>query len=173
MTLELKRSKRWSILPALSIDGYLDWIIYQGSITNELYIDFVRTRVLPHCFPIDSGRERSVLVMDNASIHYHPELLRIFNEAGVRVEYLPPYSPDFNPIETSFAILKAWIRRHTDLAAAFINSGTFGDFLQLAVRAQDGAYNARNLFRKAGIIHRDSDTVGGLEETDSDESSSD
>ena len=169
MELELKRSKRWSILPALTVNGYLDWIIYQGSVTTDLYIDFVRTKVLPHYFPFVSGRERSVLVMDNAKIHHHPELLWLCDEAGIRVEFLPPYSPDLNPIETSFAILKAWIRRNSDLAAAYASSQTFGDFLQLAVQAQDGAYDAGNLFRKAGIPYR----ARQLEDTDSGESDSD
>ena len=39
--------------------------------------------------------------------------------AGVRVEYLPPYTPDFNPIEKSFAGLKAWMQKNRDLVAAF------------------------------------------------------
>ena len=41
------------------------------------------------------------------------------DEAGVLLEYLPPYSPDLNPIETSFAVLKAWIRRNADLSDTF------------------------------------------------------
>ena len=158
-------------MPALTVDGYLDWIIYQGSITSHTYIDFVRLKVLPHCYPFASGRERSVLVMDNAKIHYHPDLVRICNEAGVKVEYLPPYSPDFNPIETSFALLKAWIRRNTDLAEAYSLSDTFGDFLQLAIHAQDGAYDAGNLFRKAGIEYKGQ--PGYIEDPSDDSSDSD
>ena len=104
--------------------------------------------------------------MDNAKIHHHPKLLEICREAGVRVEYLPPYSPDFNPIETSFAILKAWIKRNIDLAEAYAQSDTFGDFLQLAVYAQDGAYDAGNLFRKAGIEYNGK--AGLVEDSDND-----
>lgn len=40
----------------------------------------------------------SVLVLDNASIHKKQQLYDICNEKGVRVEFLPPYSPDFNPV---------------------------------------------------------------------------
>ena len=170
-TLPLKRSKRWSILPALTIDGYLDWIIYHGSINTASYIDFVRTKVFPHCFPFASGRERSVLIMDNARIHHNKELLRLCEEAGVLVEYLPPYSPDFNPVEITFSILKAWIKRHLELAAAHAESQSFGDFLQLAVESQEGAYNTRNLFRKARILYPGDESIDDdVEESDEPES---
>jgi transposase len=37
---------------------------------------------------------------------------------GIRIEYLPPYSPDFNPIEEAFSKIKAFIRRHSDIFSA-------------------------------------------------------
>lgn len=39
----------------------------------------------------------------------------MLTEVGVELEYLPPYSPDLNPIEESFAELKAWMRKHSDI----------------------------------------------------------
>ncbi len=51
-------------------------------------------------------------------------------EAGVLLEYLPPYSPDLNPIEQSFAELKAWLRKHGDMASLYTN---FADFLRLGL----------------------------------------
>ena len=55
----------------------------------------------------------SVIVMDNCSIHHDAQFIhRLRNEFGVRVEFLPPYSPDLNPIEEAFSSIKAWIRRH-------------------------------------------------------------
>ena len=141
-------------------------MIYQGSITKASYIDFIREKVLPHCNSFASGRERSVLVMDNAKIHHDEELLRICGEVGVLVEYLPPYSPDFNPIELSFSILKAWIKRNTDLAASYAASNAFGDFLQLAVEAQEGTYDAGNLYRKAGIRYGGEEYITDEEESD-------
>lgn len=73
---------------------------------------------------------RSVVVLDNCAIHHDEEIRRIVVEecgmlfsitlsepflthiAGARLIYLPPYSPDFNPIEQSFHTIKAWLRRH-------------------------------------------------------------
>jgi hypothetical protein len=64
----LKREKRWSILPAYTIDGYLPgYLIHQGSITKDMFIDWLRDEVLEYCTAYPGPR--SVLVMDNASIH--------------------------------------------------------------------------------------------------------
>ena len=153
MIQTLKRSKRWSLLPAFTIDGYLDWMIVQSSITAALFNDLVQYQVLPHCTPYAGGGPRSVLIMDNAKIHCNEELKRICSEAGVLLEYLPPYSPDLNPIETSFAVLKAWIRRHMDIATLYAESEAFGQFLNLAVQSQRLDGDAGNLFRQAGISY--------------------
>lgn len=41
---ELRRSKRWSLLPVLTIDGYIAWEVYHGSVTSDMFNDFVRTK---------------------------------------------------------------------------------------------------------------------------------
>ena len=52
-------------------------------------------------------------------------------EAGVRLEFLPPYSPDYNPIEEAFAELKAWIRKNYMLAETY---DSFDQFLEAGMR---------------------------------------
>jgi transposase len=49
--------------------------------------------------------------MDNASFHHTERIEQMCAEAGVRLLYLPPYSPDLNPIEEFFAELKAFIKK--------------------------------------------------------------
>lgn len=95
-----KRSKRWSVLPAYTVDGYIAWDVIHGSVTEEILNDFVRHKVLPQCTPTVLGDPRSVIVVDNASIHHNQELQDMCDIAGVILAYLPPYSPDYNPIET-------------------------------------------------------------------------
>jgi transposase len=104
------RGRRYTILPALSLDGIITTRIIDGSCTKELFEEFIVEDVIPHMekFPA----QRSVLVMDNARIHHHAELIEWLEENGYMVEFLPPYSPDFNPIEEAFSAIKAWIRRH-------------------------------------------------------------
>ena len=60
----------------------------------------------------------SVIVMDNARIHHDNELIELLEGLGCRVVFLPPYSPDFNPIETAFSTIKSWIRRNRDFMEA-------------------------------------------------------
>lgn len=79
------------------------------------------------------------------------------------MKYLPPYSPDLNPIETSFSVLKAWIKRHQELAVLFFHEGRYGDFIDLAIHAQEGRYDAGNLFRKSGIFYRSQEEMDAAE----------
>ena len=64
----IKRIERWSILPVYSSKGMLVWEIIQGSFTRVLFKEFVRTKVLPLCNAHPGPN--SILVMDNAKIHY-------------------------------------------------------------------------------------------------------
>jgi len=49
----------------------------------------------------------SVIIMDNARIHHDSELIALLKELGCHVVFLPPYSPDYNPIETAFSTIKS------------------------------------------------------------------
>jgi transposase len=103
------RSRRYQILPAYTQDGILLSRIFQGSTDGPFYEDFIE-QLLQHC-----GRwpePKSVLVMDNASFHRSDRIEKMCSTAGVKLVYLPPYSPDLNPIEEFFSELKAFIKRH-------------------------------------------------------------
>jgi len=54
----------------------------------------------------------SVIIMDNAKIHHDADLISLLEGLGCRVVFLPAYSPDYNPIETAFSIIKLWIKRN-------------------------------------------------------------
>lgn len=65
----LHRSTRWSILPALTINGYLEGtLIVQGSVTGEMFANWLEEIVLPQCNPYPGPQ--SVLIMDNCSTHH-------------------------------------------------------------------------------------------------------
>jgi len=68
--------------------------------------------------------------------------------AGVILAFLPPYSPDLNPIEESFAELKAWIKKNHTLVTAY---NDFGDFLDLAVQQFNELGRGGAHFRSARI----------------------
>jgi len=60
----------------------------------------------------------SVIVLDNARIHHDEEWIEIVEKLGGHVLFLPPYSPDYNPIETAFAFIKSWLKHNRGFAKA-------------------------------------------------------
>ena len=61
----------------------------------------------------------SVIVMDNAQIHYDNELVELLEGLGCYVVFLSPYFSDYNPIETAFSTIKSWIRRNRDFIEVY------------------------------------------------------
>jgi transposase len=51
--------------------------------------------------------DNSVIIMDNARIHHDNDLVELIEGLGCRVVFLPPYSPDYNPIEMAFSTIKS------------------------------------------------------------------
>jgi hypothetical protein len=94
------RDRRWQILPAYTQDGIFLSRVYQGSTDSSVLEDFIE-QLLAHCgtWP----EPKSVLVMDNASFHRSERVAQLCQDAGVKLVYLPPYSPDLNPIEEYFS----------------------------------------------------------------------
>ncbi|KAF2177471.1 hypothetical protein K469DRAFT_807677, partial [Zopfia rhizophila CBS 207.26] len=147
--LPIKRSERWSILPALTIKGWIDCLIIQGSITAEIFEAWLEFKVLSQCTPWPGPR--LVLIMDNTSIHKSNQIQELCNAARVYQKDLPPYSPEFNPIEATFGDMKAWIKKNCKLAEQFSNFSVF-----YYVANQVGGQNARQHIQKAGYISRES-----------------
>jgi transposase len=142
-------ASRWSILPAIGVNGYLHVEVYKGSFNALRFRRFLQ-RLLPqmNAYP----GPRSVLLMDNCSTHR-----AVFNEpllkaqvlaAGIRWLFLPPYSPDFNPIEQSFHELKNYLRRERELGYVF--GDDFEGFLRYAAANICPREHARGYFRDCG-----------------------
>ena len=60
--------------------------------------------------PFDGHNPHSVVILDNCSIHHMEEIVRMIEEIGAIVHFLPPYSLDFNPIEEAFSKVKATLK---------------------------------------------------------------
>jgi len=69
------RGQKYSILPALSLDGILTLEIFEGSVNRERFVEFLQKNLAPHLNPFPM--ERSVVVMDNCSIHHDEDIRRI------------------------------------------------------------------------------------------------
>ncbi|KMQ43220.1 hypothetical protein HL42_6125 [Trichophyton rubrum] len=120
------RGQRYQILPAYAQYGIVLSRIFQGTTDASRFEDFIE-QLLEHC-----GRwpdPKSVLIMDNASFHHSEQIEKLCADKGVKLIYLPPYSPDLNPIEEFFAELKSFIRRNWQLYVEHNDEG-FDSFLK-------------------------------------------
>jgi transposase len=143
------RDQRYQILPAYAQDGIVLSRVFKGSTDAQIFEDFIE-QLLRHCnrWP----EPKSILVMDNASFHRTERIKQICQESGVKLIYLPPYSPDLNPIEEFFAELKQFIKRRWDEYGQRPNY-RFDEFLEWCIRVVGSRVpSAEGHFRNAGLL---------------------
>ena len=97
--------KTTTFLAGLRITGMMAPMVLDGPINRIAFQAYVEQVLVPELSPGD------IVVMDNLSSHKGPAVRQAIEVAGARLFYLPPYSPDFNPIENAFAKLKALLRK--------------------------------------------------------------
>ena len=97
-----------TFVAALRATGLTAPMAVDGAITGELFRAYVEQVLTP------TLRAGDVVVMDNLQCHKVAGVAEAVRRAGAEVAYLPPYSPDFNPIEQAFAKLKAELRRRAE-----------------------------------------------------------
>ncbi len=97
--------KTTTFVAGLRRDGIVAPFVLDGPINRDAFETYVARVLVPDLRPGD------VVIMDNLSSHKGPRVGRMIEEAGANLRYLPPYSPDFNPIENAFAKLKALLRK--------------------------------------------------------------
>jgi len=117
-----QREQRYQRLPAYIIDGVIFSQILPGITDSELFGNFIEQLLsLRGRWP----ESQSVLVMNNASFHHADRITQICADAGVKLIYLPPYSPDLDPIEELFAEMKAFIKRNWQVYEVNPSQGLF------------------------------------------------
>ncbi|KAI7960205.1 hypothetical protein MJO29_005273 [Puccinia striiformis f. sp. tritici] len=118
---------RISVLPAVSLDGMLAVMAHEGSMRRLDIEYFLEEVLMPQMNPFPGPN--SVLVLDNAAIHHNGRVAEICEAANVLLVYLPPYSPDFNPIEKVFSVLKSKLKRHRVLTGTDADAEIIRNFL--------------------------------------------
>ncbi|RXW15147.1 hypothetical protein EST38_g10711 [Candolleomyces aberdarensis] len=96
------RKRRFSMCAAMALDEGI-----KGSFTHNSFYEYLRDDVLPTTTPYPGPW--SVLILDNARIHHSEEIHELVHSFGCRIEYLPPYSPDYQPIEQAFLSIKSYL----------------------------------------------------------------
>jgi transposase len=97
--------KTTTLVAGLSKNGMVAPMTLDGPINGEWFEAYVRHVLLPELRP------GNVVIMDNLSSHKGPRARALIEACGASLIFLPPYSPDFNPIEKAFAKLKAMLRK--------------------------------------------------------------
>ena len=103
----LVRGEHVTAIASMSCAGILDCKLVYGGVDGDTFYDFVQSNLLPHLMPFNGTNPHSVVVLDNASIHHVDGIQSMIQEVGALILYLPPYSPDYNPIEEAFGKVKA------------------------------------------------------------------
>jgi transposase len=93
-----------TVIAALRLDGLTAPAVFDGPIDKASFRAYVEQVLVPTLQPGD------VVVLDNLAVHKQPEVRAAITAVGAHLRFLPPYSPDFNPIEQAFAKLKAFLR---------------------------------------------------------------
>lgn len=94
-----------TLLAAMTVEGMQTAFVIEGATDRAVFEGFVAHFLVPHLRP------GQVVIWDNLSVHTSVRARTLIEAAGCQVVFLPPYSPDFNPIELAFAKLKAALRR--------------------------------------------------------------
>jgi transposase len=99
--------RRWSamtIIGAMSVNGVVASMTHEGATNAETFVTFVEAVLAPQL------RSGDVVFLDNLGAHKSAEARAAIEARGATLVLLPPYSPDFNPIEKLWSKVKTWLR---------------------------------------------------------------
>ncbi|EDZ93329.1 ISSoc4, transposase orfB [Limnospira maxima CS-328] len=97
------RGQKMTIIGAIKLSGVVATQTLEGSMKKEDFLQFIKLDLLPKL------KKGDVVVMDNLNSHHREEVKEMIESVGARVEYLPVYSPEFNPIEMMWSQLKSLV----------------------------------------------------------------
>ena len=94
-----------TMLGAIALDGWRGFITIDAPTDGDVFLAYVQQQLAPRLKPGD------IVVMDNLAAHKGPAVIAAIHAVGAEVLFLPPYSPEYNPIEKAWAKLKDILRR--------------------------------------------------------------
>ncbi len=130
--------KTTTFIGALTLRGFIAPFVIDGPINRLAFETYVEKVLVPEL------RKGDVVIMDNLPGHKGPRVRQLIEAAGAELYYLPPYSPDFNPIENAFAKLKALLRKAAERTVEGLWTA-IGNLIDLVTLQE-----CQNLFAAAG-----------------------
>lgn len=98
-----------TMIGALALDGFRGFMTIESGTSSDVFFAFVEQQLTQRLQPDD------IVVMDNLQAHKNPEVLNKIRSVGASTLFLPPYSPEWNPIERAWSKMKELIRRFETL----------------------------------------------------------
>jgi transposase len=95
------RFERESVLSTFRLNGEMCPIVFSGTLCKELFAEYIKTQLKPTLADDD------ILLLDNSSVQKSKLVVDTLRECGIKVLWLPRYSPDFNPIELLWSYMKS------------------------------------------------------------------
>ncbi|ETV66706.1 hypothetical protein H257_16916 [Aphanomyces astaci] len=152
VALPFSRGQWVSALAAFSTGGFLSWDYVDGKFDRDRFHKVMTDRILSYLNPWPLPR--SILILDNAKIHMYKELQNAVLSTGALLLFLPPYSPQLNPIEVGFSLLKRWINKYPMAFRFDIRATSDVAFVECTNQRDDVGYN---LYRYCGYNTDDLD----------------
>lgn len=94
-----------TILSSIRLNGETAYTTYSGGTTGDKFVDYLKNTLIP---TLNKG---DIIIMDNMRSHHVKAVRETIEDAGLMLLYLPPYSPDLNPIEEMWSKIKAVLRK--------------------------------------------------------------
>lgn len=139
--------KTTTFLAALRTSGLTAPLVIDGAVNGDIFLAYVRQQLAPTLHPGD------IVIMDNLSSHKKAGVREAIEAASARLLYLPPYSPDLNPIENAFSKFK-WLLKTAKERTVDALWNTCGQLIERFTERE-----CRNYFRHCGYATLNSDAL--------------
>jgi len=136
-----RRGGNISLVGAVRLSGASVLYPYDGAVNSEHFLSFLEHHLIP------SLQIGDTVVMDNLRVHHIQPVREMFGNAGIGLLYLPPYSPELNPIEEAWSCIKAVFRK--------LEARTIEAFVEVLRIAKETVTKVKleGWFRHAGYVH--------------------
>ena len=128
--------KKTTLVSSVRLDGTQAYEFFQGSLNGKNFLSYVKNTLIP------TLKKGDIVVMDNLSCHKVKGVKEAIEEAGASVLYLPPYSPDFNPIEMMWSKIKSLLRNWKTDTPELLHSVIPDAFSSISVSDISGWFTA-------------------------------
>lgn len=126
------------MIASVRVDGASTCVSVDGATDGDVFTAYVRAVLAP------SLRAGDIVILDNLGVHKNAGALALIRAVGAEVEFLPPYSPDFNPIEKMWSKIKEFLRSAKARTRPSLDAAISAAFLTIS------AADARAWFASCG-----------------------